>query len=78
MTIIDINNKDYYFDLPNPDRIRKRLIEIKKLGLEEIGNAQFGIKDLMSGLYIEMLWNYSEEEWNSYIHWIVNLKEKNV
>lgn len=30
----------------------------------------------MSGLYIEMVWNYNDAEWESYIKWIKFVKQK--
>lgn len=76
MTPININDKTFY--LYNHDeklnkRTKSRLKEISLLGLTEVGLAQFGIEGTMSGLYIEMVWNYSEKDWAEYIDWIKSL-----
>lgn len=76
MTPININDKTLY--LHNHDeelnkRTKSRLKEITSLGLTEVGLAQFGIEGKMSGLYIEMVWNYSEKDWAEYIDYIKSL-----
>jgi hypothetical protein len=78
MSKIDIHNRFYYeFDKPEKAlRTQKRLTEIDVLGLQDIGGDQFGIKDLMSGLYIEMVWNHSDQEWDRYIFWVTSLIEE--
>jgi hypothetical protein len=44
-----------------------------EIGMTEVGYGQFGIVGLMSGLYIEMVWNYSDEDFKSYIDWVKSL-----
>jgi len=71
--MIDINSEDLY-RCKEPQEITKaRLTEISDLGMEEVGIAQFGIKGIMSGLYIERIWNYSDEEWKDYMDWVKEL-----
>jgi hypothetical protein len=57
------------------ERTEKRLNEIKEMGLVEVGTAQFGIPKVMSGLYIEMVWSYNDEEWKGYLEWVKALKQ---
>jgi len=71
--MIDINSEDLY-RCKEPQEITKaRLTEISDLGMEEVGIAKFGIKGIMSGLYIERIWNYSDEEWKDYMDWVKEL-----
>lgn len=80
---IDVDNPHWYLTalkytgMTNEEgnaRTRKRLQQIKDLGMEETGNASFGIPDLMSGLYIEMVWSHSDEQWDRYIEWVKDMK----
>lgn len=76
MTPININDKTLYLHNHNDElnkRTKSRLKEIISLGLTEVGFAQFGIEGKMSGLYIEMVWNYSDEDWAEYIDYIKSL-----
>lgn len=62
------------------ERTRKRLIEISEAGLVLVGNGEFGVFGIMSGMYIERVWNYSEQEWNKYLIWakdLIKRKTKN-
>lgn len=75
----DITRADFYLH-DNPelkDRTEKRLTEIAELGMEEVGIASFGYKDIMSGLYIEHVWNYSDEDFKDYMDWVKELIESN-
>lgn len=78
MNKIEISRKDYYeFGKPElKDRTKNRLQEINNLGMEEVGIAQFGFKGVMSGLYIEKVWSYSDKEFKDYMDWAKNLIEK--
>lgn len=59
------------------NRTRRRLQEIIDLGCQETGIASFGIPSVFSGLYIEWVWEKTEEQWVDYINWIKSLiKEK--
>lgn len=71
MKPIDISRKDFYLvDQPQlKERTKNRLIEISEMGMEEVGCGQFGKKNVMSGLYFEMVWFLSDEMWNNYISW---------
>lgn len=67
----------YYCNDADSDKItEQRLFQIWKLGLKAMGYGQFGINNVMSGLYIEMIWNYSEKQWDDYIEWIKQLKNE--
>jgi len=70
-----IDRKDLYQngDPQNEPRTRKRLIQISKIGMTEVMRAEFGIEGLMSGLYIEYAWRYSDKEWDGYIDWVKGL-----
>lgn len=61
----------YFYEFNKPqDRTRARLQEMKNIGMQEVGHGQFGLPGKMSGLYIEMVWSYDEEQWNDYINWV--------
>jgi len=78
-----VGRKEYYMtqlggmnDLERMEhlkRTRDRLLLMSQLGMEETGTASFGVPGLMSGLYIEKVWNLSAEEWEGYIGWVKNL-----
>ncbi len=73
----NIDDKDlYHWDKSRKDRTRKRLIEMAELGMENLGVASFGINGIMSGLYIERVWSYSDEDWNDYMDWVKSLINK--
>lgn len=72
MNKIDVDNKHFYeYDKPeNRDRTKKRLQELVDMGCEETGIASFGVKGVVSGLFIERVWSYSDERWTDYIEWM--------
>jgi hypothetical protein len=73
MNNIDINNSDYYeYDKPT-DRTYNRLKKIIDIGLVEVGYGEFGYPGLMSGLYIEKVWSYTDDNFNDYINWTEEL-----
>lgn len=57
----------------NPERTKQRLQECEGLGMTEVGHGELGIKNLMSGLYIEKVWSYDDARWKSYIDWVKEL-----
>lgn len=69
---IKIDNRDYYeYDRPElEERTKKRLIQINEIGMIELGNGQFGIEGVISGLYIERIWSNDDVEWIDYIEWV--------
>lgn len=72
-----IYRKDYKkYDKKLMERTKERLLLIESLGMEEVSIGQFGIPSLMSGLYIEMIWDYSDDDFNSYIEWVKILKKR--
>lgn len=78
MPRFDIERNDLYeYDKPK-DRTKKRLKEIADCGMEEVGNAQFGYKGVMSGLYIEKVWGYSDTDFKSYMDWAKELIAKSL
>lgn len=79
MSKIDITNK-FFYEWGEPDlkeRTKARLIEIDELGMEEIGLAEFGIPGVTSGLFIERIWWYSDEGFNSHIDYVKKLIKSN-
>lgn len=69
MPRFDIDRDDLYeYDKPK-DRTKGRLKEMADLGMEECGVAQFGYRGVMSGLYIERVWSYSDEDFKDYMNW---------
>ena len=76
----DIERKDLY-DYTKPklkERTKNRLTEMAECGMEETGIASFGYKSVMSGLYIEIVWNYSDEDLRGYMDWVKELIEKSL
>lgn len=71
----DVNRRDFYtgqFD----ERTRHRLTKILNLGMIEVSIAEFGFPGVMSGLYIERVWSYSDEEFLDYLEWANGLIQK--
>ena len=75
MPEINIDRTDFYeYGKPElQERTRKRLQEIIDCGMTEVGIAQFGFKGIMSGLYIEIVWSYSNEIFKDYMDWAKEL-----
>lgn len=76
----DIDRSDFY-DHGKPElkeRTRKRLAEIAECGMSEVGIAQFGYSGVMSGLYIEKVWSYSDQGFRDYMDWAKGLIEKSL
>lgn len=69
----DIEREDLYEYGKPKERTRKRLTEMAKCGMEEIGVASFGYKDVMSGLHIEKVWSYSDKDFKDYMDWTKSL-----
>lgn len=78
--MININRSDLYlYDTPElKERTKNRLTEMNDLGMEESGTASFGLVGVMSGLYIEKVWRYSDEDWKDYMDWVKSLINKPV
>jgi hypothetical protein len=73
---IDVSRIDLYeYDKPK-NRTTRRLTELSELGLEEVGIAEFGIPGMLSGLYIERVWHYTDEQWKGEINWINDVKKR--
>lgn len=74
-----VDRSDFYlFDKPEfRERTKNRLMEIVDCGMEEVGVAQFGVPGIMSGLYIERVWQYSDEKWEDYMTWAKDLINEN-
>lgn len=71
----DVNHEDLYrHDRPElKERTKARLIEMASCGLSIVGYGQFGHPGVMSGLYIEMVWSYSEKDFQEYMEWTRSL-----
>lgn len=69
----DIEREDLYEYKKPKERTRKRLSEMAVSGMEETGIASFGYKGIMSGLYIEKVWGYSDEDFKDYMDWAKDL-----
>jgi hypothetical protein len=69
----DINREDLYEVGKPKGKTRERLTRMAELGMEEVNEAQFGIPGVMSGLYIEIVWGFSDEDFNDYLKWVENL-----
>lgn len=68
--MIDTEREDLYrWDKPR-EITKNRLMQLNLLGMEEVGVAQFGIRGVISGIYIERVWNYSDEQWDDYLKWM--------
>jgi NOL1/NOP2/fmu family ribosome biogenesis protein len=72
------DRKDFYLhDKPElKERTKNRLEQISKMGMTEVGTAEFGVKGIMSGLYIERVWSDSDKDWNDYMDWAKSLINK--
>lgn len=62
----DSNSEEYY-------KVRRRLERMRDLGMVEMSSMSFGIPGVMSGLYIERVWSYSNEEFNDYLDLVEEL-----
>jgi len=73
--MINVDNPKYYdFIKPeNNERTRERLVLLSQCGMVEIGVGQFGVNGVMSGLYIEMIWTFSDDEFKEYMEWALSL-----
>lgn len=74
---LDIFNPEWYWCEPElKARTMKRIIEIKKCGMTEVAYAQFGVEGVVSGLYIEKVWRFSDEEFKDYMGWANSVIER--
>ena len=73
----DVNENSLYEHDKPKERTQQRLIEIAECSMELVGYGEFGYKGIMSGLYIEKVWSYSDESFKDYMTWAKQLiKEK--
>lgn len=72
----DVDRNDLYEYGKERERTRKRLLEISECGMEEVGIGQFRLKGVMSGLYIEKVWDCSDEAFKDYMDWAKGLIEE--
>lgn len=69
----DVREDRLYAPGDPPERTLRRLTEMADCGMEELGTAQFGYAGVMSGLWIEMVWNYDDERFDDYMGWAKSL-----
>ena len=75
--LFDVKREDFYEYSRPKDRTRKRLEEMARLGMSEIGSVSFGIEGVMSGFHIERVWDFDEKDFNGYIDWVKSkIKER--
>ena len=71
-----LNREDLYECGKPKNRTRKRLNEMVDCGMEELGLGSFGYPGVMSGLYIEMVWTYTDDQYEEYMEWAKDLISK--
>lgn len=74
--MFDTTREDFYiYNDTNEgrERTKKRLEELIDLGLDEVGTAEFGIRGVISGIYIERVWRFSAREWQEQIDWVKSI-----
>ena len=69
----DINDNSFYLTEYPKDRTKLRLFEIAQLGMKKTGHGTFGYAGVNYNLYLEILWIYSDEDFNTYINWVKKL-----
>jgi hypothetical protein len=74
----DVTNTAFYrYDKPELNEvIKSRLTQMAELGMEVCGYGEFGIKGVMSDLYIEKVWNYTDEDFTAYMGWVESLLKR--
>lgn len=50
----------------------------KSIGMTEVMTAEFGVAGVVSGLYIEKVWRFTDEEWNDYIAWMQSVIDEKI
>jgi hypothetical protein len=75
--MINIEDKRFYrYDDNDEMRLitKNRLKAMSDLGMEELYVANFGIRNVVSCLYIEKVWHYSDEEFEDYLTFVKEVK----
>jgi hypothetical protein len=67
--LFNVDRDDLYEHDKPRDRTRARLMEMADLGMEETGSWCFGYRGATGGLYIEMVWEKSDEDFKDYMDW---------
>ena len=75
---INVDNREYYeFGKPEKDdQTKSRLLGMKKMGMIDFGNFQFGVDGVVSGIWIERVWSFSNKDWKSYMEWAQSVIDK--
>lgn len=76
--MINIEYEDYYCNKENVERTKERLIELSNLWLSSVWYGEFWIDKLLSWIYIERIWWYSDEKWLEEIVWIKSVIENKI
>lgn len=71
-------NKDFYEHCKPENKFRtyRRLKQIQDMGMTLTGEASFGIRCQMGGLYIEKVWGLDDKGWDEYIEWVKSVRIK--
>lgn len=80
MKKIQLRNKLYYPRSEYGKRTKSRLKELIALNIEVVCFGEFGIRNIVSGIYIEKVWNMPDYKWSEYVLWIesvINTKKLN-
>ncbi len=77
-----VERNDFYLHKCSEEKRKEtesRLTRIQEMGMTEVGVAEFGVEGIMSGLYIERVWNMSDADFDDYMEWtqgLINSKLK--
>lgn len=69
----DIERSDFYKYKEDKSTTWARLKQIADLGMEEVGTAEFGVRGIVSGLYIERIWDMTDAAWIEHVSWMTGL-----
>lgn len=71
-----VDRNDFYLHECGEEKRREtknRLTRISEMGMTEVGTAEFGVSGIMSGLYIERVWNMTDAQFDDYMEWTQGL-----
>ena len=73
--MIDLDNPFYYCG-KHDERTKQRLERLNAVGAEDVGFGHFGVRNVVSGLYIERVWWYNDVLFEDYFQWFSGKIEK--
>lgn len=74
---IDLDNEFLYLsDHFSKEKIRERLQEMKDIGMRYCSDDSFFVPYVMRGMYIERVWNRTDEAFKDYLDWVRELIER--